>query len=255
MWLWKLYEWTFPVCFPCGPPNIRELTLKFLRKVQRFKFQRKRRKMEEDPVRKAKKGRKRRRSGMARVRDPESQRCSQQMQILDPSTLKTRNLKPWMMLVTPSFQDQLPILFRRFSQRNLQVMHQNYLWDQWRNRSSRNLLLESKLQTLSCHLLAAVTRVIQYLYPKAAPPRGHLHQLPLHHHKVQVPVPPVPPLRAEGSPKCTPHDLFLAERWRAGPKHPKPKPSPCPPVALPMQSIRAPAGKIPRVSRDGIALK
>lgn len=130
---------------------------------------------------------------------------------------------------------RLPILFRRFSQRNLQVMHQNYLWDQWRNRSSRNLLLESwiflmffffrilpwpttifhhrlgedacliccpthtiskesKLQTLSCHL-AAVTRVIQYLYPKAAPPRGHLHQLPLHHHKVQVPVPPVPSRR------------------------------------------------------------
>ena len=179
-------------------------------------------------------------------------------------------------------------------------MHQNYLWDQWRNRSSRNLLLESwiflmfffsdptmanhhfpppfgrrclfmlvvqppfsthtiskesKVQTLSCHLLAAVTRVIRYLYPKAAPPRGHLHQLPLHH-LFQVPVPPVPPLpRAEGSPKCTPHDLFLAERWRASPKHPKPKPSPCPPVALPMQSIRAPAGKIPRVSRDGIALK
>ena len=45
--------------------------------------------------------------GMATVRDPESQRCSQQMQILDPSTLKTRNPKPWMMWVTPSFQDQL----------------------------------------------------------------------------------------------------------------------------------------------------
>ena len=191
---------------------------------------------------------------------------------------------------------RLPILFRRFSQRNLQVMHLNYLWDQWRNRSSRNLLLESwiflmiffsdptmanhhfpppfgrrclfmllvqppfsthtiskesKVQSLSCHLLAAVTRVIRYLYPKVAPPRGHLHQLPLHH-LPQVLVPPLP--RAEGSPKCTPHDPFVAERWRAGPK-PKPKPSPCPPVALPMQSIRAPAGRIPRVSRDGIALK
>ena len=39
---WKLYKWTFPICAPCGPPNVRELCPKVLWKFQLFHFQRKR---------------------------------------------------------------------------------------------------------------------------------------------------------------------------------------------------------------------